>query len=1158
MTRPTDPYADLAAVIRERRAVLVAGTGISIAATRADPRASWAGLLKNGLEWLRAHELISEGKAQAHLSLMEEEGAETHHFVSAAQDIVKQMGGQGSVHFKTWLEETVGSLVPTDRGCLIALDALRGHGNLLATTNYDSLLQGESGRLTPVTWSQGEEFLTAVRRRQIDAVLYLHGYWRRPESVILDWSSYERISRDSQYRDDLAAVLRGSTWVYVGCGLNGLADPDLGLLLERYGRRLRAAGLWDYLLVCRDQQDELQAHFDKHDLNIVAVTFGTGHGELASFLRTLLPAPQPRLAPSPVRIVPRDTRPQPPDLYAVPDYLGGHEFVGRDSELHDLDDWALAADPTNMLLFEAIGGSGKSMLTWKWVNDRAQGLRTDWAGRFWYSFYERGAVVADFCRHALAYMTGQPVRDFERLHTPELAPRLLDELHAKPWLVVLDGMERVLVAYHRIDAAELPDEAADDPTDVILDRTPTATIRDEDSDILRLLAGARPSKVLVTSRLTPRVLLNPAGQPIPGVKRQPLAGLRPADAEAMFRASGVRGESARIRRYLTENCDNHPLVVGVLAGLVVNHLPARDDFDVWEADAGRQLDLAGLDLVQRRHHILWAALDDLSRNSRELLSTLAMYPESIDYETLAALNPLLPTKPAEVLRPALPESQDLWQLEQLQETLRRRHQAAAERHEAYERELASWRQSPEVLGAVDALAESMRDLEQRGLLQYDHGSRRHDLHPVVRGVAAGGLHGAELQRHGQRLVDLFSSALQHDLQQTRTFEDVAPALNLVRTLVQLGRLPEAVEALRHQGLDLALWVNLEAHVETLAILRPFFGRDWSHVHDDVASHAYFLGTSAGIALEKTGHFEAALAAYGVVVTRAVAASPPWGLSSALRNVAVTLLEADRRPAKALQLIQEALELSTTLKEDAGLFRSRLLMFSAQTELGWWTEAAEMWGQVNAMGRNWPRGMYLAGAAELSYAYSEYMQGRLREEHLSVAAELARAGRNRRGEREVHRLRGIHHVDGGNWRAAAESLSEAVRMARERRLLDAASEAALVLSKYRLLVLTAEDARQEALRLSRGDAPHRWLAMIWQALGDAERAAEAALAAYKDAWADGEPYVFRYDLDQAMELLKSLGVPVPNMPPYDPEADKPFPWEIEVRAAIDRAREEEPA
>ena len=88
--------------------------------------------------------------------------------------------------------------------------------------------------------------------------------------------------------------------------------------------------------------------------------------------------------------------PKPLSFYAEPDYIGSHQFVGRASELEDLSDWAKLADTTNLLLYEAIGGNGKRMLTWEWTTNHATQVRDDWAGRFWYSFYERGAIMADF------------------------------------------------------------------------------------------------------------------------------------------------------------------------------------------------------------------------------------------------------------------------------------------------------------------------------------------------------------------------------------------------------------------------------------------------------------------------------------------------------------------------------------------------------------------------------------------------------------------------------------------------------------------------------------------------------------------------------------------------------------------------------------------
>ena len=59
-------------------------------------------------------------------------------------------------------------------------------------------------------------------------------------------------------------------------------------------------------------------------------------------------------------------------------------------------------------------------------------------------------------------------------------PELLAQLEAQPWLIVLEGLERILVAYHRNDAPRMRDEDVDTATDQILDRDPRAAINPED------------------------------------------------------------------------------------------------------------------------------------------------------------------------------------------------------------------------------------------------------------------------------------------------------------------------------------------------------------------------------------------------------------------------------------------------------------------------------------------------------------------------------------------------------------------------------------------------------------------------------------------------------------------------------------------------------
>jgi hypothetical protein len=83
--------------------------------------------------------------------------------------------------------------------------------------------------------------------------------------------------------------------------------------------------------------------------------------------------------------------------------------------------------------------------------------------------------------------------------------------------------------------------------------------------------------------------------------------------------------------------------------------------------------------------------------------------------------------------------------------------------------------------------------------------------------------------------------------------------------------------------------------------------------------------------------------------------------------------------------------------------------------------------------------------------------------------------------------------------------------------------------------------------------HLPLAELWHALADTEQAAKHARAAYRYAWADGEPYVRRHALDRAKTLLQRLGEDIPALPAYDPAQHPKKPWEDEVIAAITELR-----
>jgi len=236
--------------------------------------------------------------------------------------------------------------------------------------------------------------------------------------------------------------------------------------------------------------------------------------------------------------------------------------------------------------------------------------------------------------------------------------------------------------------------------------------------------------------------------------------------------------------------------------------------------------------------------------------------------------------------------------------------------------------------------------------------------------------------------------------------------------------------------------------------------------------------------------------------------------------------------------------------------SGLFLFDGLSRIGSWAEAKSVWQYIEPLERNYSRSFYRPGDAELYFARFTFWNQCLDESHIERSEQLGASGKNRVAIRTTQWLRGSWRLEQGEWALAAASFDTAVTMAREVRLVDEESETGLALAKHHLGQLTGDDARSEAERLAGLRQPaHRTLALLWLAIGDHAKAEHHALAAYRWAWADGEPYVNRYELTKTTELLQQMNVPVPVLPPYDPAKDEPFPWEADVRAAIEKLKAE---
>jgi SIR2-like domain len=216
---------DLQQQIEAGQVVAIVGAGVSVGATNNHAVASWQGLLHQGVDYCRGLPTTSVTDATAQLLHSQIDAGDLDLMLAAAEVISAKLAAPQGGEWRRWLRETVGKLGAQRHD---VLEALRDLGVILATTNYDGLIEEVTG-LSAVTWRDGAR-VERVLRGEETGVLHLHGYWQQPESVILGTRDYDKVLGDAHAQTMQRAMRSFNTLLFVGCG-EGLHDPNFGALL---------------------------------------------------------------------------------------------------------------------------------------------------------------------------------------------------------------------------------------------------------------------------------------------------------------------------------------------------------------------------------------------------------------------------------------------------------------------------------------------------------------------------------------------------------------------------------------------------------------------------------------------------------------------------------------------------------------------------------------------------------------------------------------------------------------------------------------------------------------------------------------------------------------------------------------------------------------
>jgi tetratricopeptide (TPR) repeat protein len=810
--------------------------------------------------------------------------------------------------------------------------------------------------------------------------------------------------------------------------------------------------------------------------------------------------------------------PEPPEAYIAHPYtlLQTPTLIGRQTELNLLTDWV--AKPGSVLYqarilsVVAIGGMGKSALTWKWFHDIAPHEMQPLAGRLWWSFYESDATFDNFVIRALAYVSRRTQEEIQKLPPPEREAQLLSILDREPFLLVLDGLERLLIAYARMDAARLLDDDLDERTANVVAGAlglpesaaqsftgqhrlrKTADLRT--GSFLRKLATVRASRVLVSTRLYPADLQTDTGYERAGCGVLFLEGLSDDDALNLWRTLKITG-SREVLVPLFHTFDNHPLLIQVLAGEIAHDRHAPGDFDIWRK-THPDFDPFRLPLVQAKSHILEFALRGLDEAAQKVLTTIAAFRMPAAFDTLVAL---------------------------------------------FVGEDKSCPDEP-------ALIAILADLEDRGLLGWDRRANRYDLHPIVRGVTWAGL-GNET-RHGiyETLNTHFESLPKIDEEQVERLEDLTSAIELYNTLIGLERYDEASAVFRSHLLS-ALHYRLGVGRQLAELLMLLFpdGLEQLPRLNKPDEQAFILNELA-LSLGRVGQPGHAPSLYRRdldILERTHAQGTMWlpltNLSNSLR-FSGALFESESAARRALLIAQRLSDLQGEVNS---------LYFLGITL------AAR--GRVMESSRALERSIAFA---QQGYGYTPYDYQAMRALWLEAYGDAERwaeqavtynqQNRFERGMIRATRLQGEAALGLDELATADERLHHALVRARRVNFVEEELAALIGLAELRrrqsdlkaaheLLDDVWEPAERGPYRLFHADACNV-LAQIERDAGNHAAAVESATKAYRLAWCNGPPFAYYWGLQKAKAHLAALGAPEPEMPPFDASKYESMP-EVEI-------------
>ena len=342
-------YPDFLEAIQNNELVYLFGAGISSALTD-NKSCNWWKWIYNGTYYMKDQTIAAK------LRKLMEDDSSTNNLISVVGEVLKATRSEGS--YREWMQKTFEIGKVTNRELADTLKKILITQDILATTNYDLLLEQATG-LKTISYEEPDLAFTMIDKRKSDCILHLHGVYdsvRGIDNIVADQIQYDAVLNDKGAQF-IQNILGTRTLIFVGCGQT-TEDGNISQFIKFASQYLRMDIPYYFLY----KSDIVPVNMPE---NIKLISYGEEYSDLPLILEDMI---QERLKAwtSRYRVVGRSIFNNTSKLpNSVMQYHYSQEavpFCGRQTELDELHTFVKADEKFAWWTITGQAGAGKSRL----------------------------------------------------------------------------------------------------------------------------------------------------------------------------------------------------------------------------------------------------------------------------------------------------------------------------------------------------------------------------------------------------------------------------------------------------------------------------------------------------------------------------------------------------------------------------------------------------------------------------------------------------------------------------------------------------------------------------------------------------------------------------------------------------------------------------